>query len=62
MAYGWVERCSDVASCGTVLIRLVFLLIRLCVYIIVEMDYNEHVEYLNECRFSSTMSMNVYAS
>ena len=62
LAYGWVERCNDVAGCGTSSIRLVFLTMSsLHLYLLVN-EYDEHVVCLNECIFASTMYMKDYAS
>ena len=47
LAYGWVERCSNVASCGTNLFEdKYFLLFNVYNYICL-INYYEHVECLN---------------
>ena len=53
LAYGWVERCSDIAGCGTsFFIRQVSLVFK-SLYLHLIMNYNEHVNEWNG--FSSTV-------
>ena len=48
LAYGWVECCSDVASCGMNSSKdKYYCLFHLYNYIYCLMDYDEHVECLN---------------
>ena len=49
LAYGWVERCSDVAGCGVSSSSKdkYSWLFHLCNYIYYFMNYDEHVECLN---------------
>ena len=42
LAYGWVERCSDVAGCGTNLFQDKYLCVNLCISNCL-MKYDEHV-------------------
>ena len=65
LAYGWVERCSDVAGCGRVLYKISVLhhfasIFTFTVYCL--MNYDEHVVCLNECMFAFAMYMKDYAS
>ena len=47
LAYGWVERCNNIASCGEASLEDKYLCVNLCIRICL-MKYDEHVNVLNE--------------
>ena len=55
LAYGWVERCSDVAGCGRVLHKISNLVNFTSVIIFFVNECDEHVEFLYERMFSSVV-------
>ena len=59
--YGWVERCSDVASCGTSFFQDKYFLCVIFVIVFCLMNCDEHVECFDECIFFLYI-LHVYAS
>ena len=55
LAYGWVERCSDVAGCGRVLHKISNLVYFTSAIIFSVNECDEHVECLYERMFASAM-------
>ena len=51
LAYGWVEHCSDIAGCGTSLFQDKYFLCVISATVYFLMNYDEHVECLNEMYF-----------
>ena len=47
LAYGWVERCSDIAGCGMSFASKISILVFKCLYLHLIMNYNEHVNEWN---------------
>ena len=46
LAYGWVERCSDVAGSGRILFKISILDYFVSTFILLINEYNEHVAYM----------------
>ena len=55
LAYGWVERCSDVAGCGTSSYKISNLVYFTSAILFTVNDYDEHVECLYERMFTSVV-------
>ena len=47
LAYGWVERCSDIAGCETSFASKISILVFKSLYLHLIMNYNEHVNEWN---------------
>ena len=55
LAYGWVERCSDIAGCRTSSHKISNLVYFTSTILFTINDYDEHVEWLYECMLASTV-------
>ena len=55
LAYGWVERCSDVAGCGTNSYKISNLVYFTSAILFIVNDCDEHVECLYERMFASAV-------
>ena len=55
LAYGWVERCSDVAGCGTNSYKISNLVYFTSAILFTINDYDEHVESLYERMLASVV-------
>ena len=53
LAYGWVEHCSNIASCGTISYEIINLVYFTSAIIFTVNEYDEHVECLYECMLDS---------
>ena len=55
LAYGWVERCSDVAGCGMSSYKISNLVYFTSAILFTINECDEHVECLFECMFASVV-------
>ena len=55
LPYGWVERCNDVASCGTRFFQNKYFLCAISATVSCLMNCDEHVECFDECIYLHCM-------
>ena len=59
LAYGWVERCSDIAGCRTSFFQDKYYCLCLTLQLYFLVNDHEHVNFLNKMNVGCFMSMNI---